>query len=50
MLYETWESREDLVNVQLQRSYRYAWHEALLTLLEQERGITIWEPLRVDRK
>lgn len=50
MLYETWESHEDVMTVQLQRPYRHAWHEALPTLLEQERDITIWEPLRVDRK
>nr|BBH87923.1 antibiotic biosynthesis monooxygenase [Thermosporothrix sp. COM3] len=50
MLYETWESHEDVIGVQLLRPYRQAWHEALPTLLEQERDITIWEPLRADRK
>jgi autoinducer 2-degrading protein len=50
MLYETWESHEDVVNVQLHRPYRRAWHEALPTILEQERDITIWDPLRADRK
>jgi quinol monooxygenase YgiN len=50
MLYETWESHEDVVNVQLHRPYRRAWHEALPTVLKQERDITIWEPLRADRK
>jgi autoinducer 2-degrading protein len=50
MLYETWESHEDVVNVQLHRPYRGALHEALPTLLTQERDITIWEPLRSDRK
>src|SRR5690349_1016028 len=50
MLYETWESHEDVVNVQLHRSYRRAWHEALPTILERERDIAIWEPLRADRK
>jgi (4S)-4-hydroxy-5-phosphonooxypentane-2,3-dione isomerase len=45
LLYETWESHEDVMNVQLQRPYRHAWHEALPTLLEQERDITIWEPI-----
>ena len=49
MLYETWESHEDVVNIQLHRPYRRLWHEALLTILEQERDITIWEPLRADR-
>lgn len=50
MLYETWESHEDVVNVQLHRPYRRAWHEALSSILEEERDITIWEPLRADRK
>jgi (4S)-4-hydroxy-5-phosphonooxypentane-2,3-dione isomerase len=50
MLYETWESHEDVLDVQLHRPYRRAWHEALPALLEQDRDITIWEPLRTDRK
>lgn len=49
MLYETWESHDDVVNVQLHRPYRRAWHEALHTILERERDITIWEPMRADR-
>lgn len=49
MLYETWEDHEDVLNVQLQRSYRQTWHEALPQLLEEERDITIWEPIRSDR-
>ena len=50
MLYETWESHEDVLNVQLHRPYRRAWHEALSTVLQQERDISIWEPIRADRK
>jgi quinol monooxygenase YgiN len=50
MLYETWESHEDVISVQLHRPYRRAWHDALPALLEQERGIAIWEPLRGDRR
>jgi (4S)-4-hydroxy-5-phosphonooxypentane-2,3-dione isomerase len=50
MLYETWESHEDVVNVQMHRPYRRAWHEALPTVLERERDITIWETLRADRR
>ena len=49
MLYETWESHDDVLKVQLQRPYRRAWHEALPALLEQERRITMWEPIRADR-
>jgi len=50
MLYETWESHDDVLNVQLHRPYRQAWHGALPRLLEGERDITIWEPVRSDRK
>jgi (4S)-4-hydroxy-5-phosphonooxypentane-2,3-dione isomerase len=50
MLYETRESHEDVVNVQMHRPYRRAWHEALPTVLERERDITIWETLRADRR
>ena len=50
MLYETWESHEDVLDVQLHRSYRQAWHDALPRVLQQERDITIWEPMRSDRK
>ena len=44
MLYETWQSHEDVLDVQLHRPYRQAWHD----VLQQERGITIWEPMRSD--
>jgi (4S)-4-hydroxy-5-phosphonooxypentane-2,3-dione isomerase len=50
MLYETWESHDDVMNVQLHRAYRRAWHEALAKMLEQDRDITMWEPMRIDRK
>jgi quinol monooxygenase YgiN len=49
MLYETWESHQDVLDVQLHRPYRQAWHDALPRLLEREREITIWEPMRSDR-
>ena len=49
MLYETWEDHDDVLKVQLNRPYRQAWHEALPTLLEGDRDITVWEPLRTDR-
>lgn len=48
MLYETWEDHDDVINVQLHRPYRQAWHQALPELLEKERGISIWRPLRAD--
>lgn len=50
LLYETWESHEDVMNVQLQRPYRRAWHEALPELLRSPRRISIWQPLRADRR
>jgi quinol monooxygenase YgiN len=50
MLYETWESHDDVVNVQVLRPYRRAWHETLPAIWEREREITIWEALRADRK
>ena len=49
MLYETWESHEDVLNVQIHRPYRKAWHDALPELLVGERDISVWEPIRVDR-
>ena len=48
MLYETWESHEDVLSVQLKRPYREAYHQALPELLREERDISIWEPLRAD--
>jgi quinol monooxygenase YgiN len=50
MLCETWESHDDVSNVQLQRPYRRAWHDALPHILESEREIGIWEPIKADRK
>jgi len=48
MLYETWESHEDVIAVQLNRPYRQAWHDALPELLRVPRDITVWEPIRAD--
>ena len=50
MLYETWESHDDVMNVQIHRPYRKAWHDALPELLASERDISIWEPIRADRR
>ena len=49
MLYETWESHEDVLEEQLNRPYRQAYHEALPALLARPREVTIWEAMRVDR-
>lgn len=48
MLYETWENHEDVLEVQLKRPYRQAWHAALPDLLTGPRDISIWNPLRSD--
>jgi quinol monooxygenase YgiN len=48
MLYETWADLDDVVQVQLKRAYRSAYHEALPSLLREERGISVWQPLRAD--
>ncbi len=48
MLLETWENHDDVLNVQLHRSYRQAYHDALPELLAEPRDITIWHPLRAD--
>ena len=50
LLTETWESHEDVLNVQLHRPYRQAWHAALPHILEGEREIGIWEPIKTDRR
>ncbi|KKF00872.1 putative quinol monooxygenase [Mycolicibacterium obuense] len=47
-LHETWESHADVVDVQLHRHYRAAWHHALEEILERPRDITIWDQLRAD--
>ncbi|WP_105414797.1 putative quinol monooxygenase [Neorhizobium sp. T25_27] len=49
MLYETWEDHQDVLDVQLQRPYREAWHAALPDLLASPREISVWRPLRGDR-
>jgi autoinducer 2-degrading protein len=50
LLYETWESHEDVITTQLNRPYRQAWHEALPELLRTPRDITVWEAIRADGK
>jgi quinol monooxygenase YgiN len=50
LLYETWESHDDVLSVQLARPYRRAWHDALPRLLACDRDIEIWKPLRGDQR
>jgi (4S)-4-hydroxy-5-phosphonooxypentane-2,3-dione isomerase len=49
MLYETWQDHDDVVDVQLNRPYRQAFHAALATMLAAPRDISIWRCLRADR-
>ena len=49
MLYETWQDHDDVVNVQLLRPYRQAFHEALPAMLAAPRDISVWRCLRADR-
>jgi quinol monooxygenase YgiN len=48
LLLETWESHDDVLNNQLNRPYRQAYHDALPELLNGPREITIWTPFRAD--
>lgn len=50
LLHESWVDHEDVLEVQLKRAYRQAWHAALPDLLEGEREISLWLPLRADCK
>lgn len=49
-LHETWTDRADVLNVQLHRPYRAAWHAALDDLLEAPREIRTWQLLRLDAR
>ena len=50
MLYETWEDHDDVLNVQIHRPYRKAFHDALPTVLASPRDVTVWTPMRSDRR
>jgi quinol monooxygenase YgiN len=49
LLHETWRDHQDVLDVQLARPYREAWHAALPELLVQSRQVSMWTPLRCDR-
>lgn len=49
LLHETWADHQEVLDVQIKRSYRDAWHAALPQLLLRPRGISVWTPLRTDR-
>ncbi|MBR0672118.1 putative quinol monooxygenase [Neoroseomonas soli] len=50
LLHETWRDHQEVVEVQLTRPYRAAWHAALPGLLEAPREVSIWTPIRTDRR
>ena len=50
MLYETWEDHDDVLNVQIHKPYRQAFHDALPTVLAEPRDVQVWEPMRSDRE
>jgi len=50
LLHEVWRDHQDVLDVQLARPYRAAWHAALADLLERPREIGMWTPVREDRR
>ena len=48
MLYETWASLDDVVQVQMHRDYRQAYWDGLPALLAEDRQISVWQPIRGD--
>ena len=49
MLYEAWADHDDVLQVQLHRPYRQAYHDALPGLLASPREVSVWRPIRADR-
>ncbi|WP_061936016.1 putative quinol monooxygenase [Aureimonas sp. AU22] len=45
LLHEVWADHDDVVKVQIHRSYRREWHEALRELLDGDRTIEVWRPV-----
>ena len=50
LLHETWADHQDVLDVQLKRGYRDAWHAALQELLVNPRDISVWKPLRIESR
>ena len=50
LLHETWVDHQEVLDVQLNRPYRQAWHKALPELLAEPRSVSMWQPLRADQK
>lgn len=49
MLYEAWADHEDVLQVQLHRPYRQAYHDALPSVLAAPKSFSVWQPVRADR-
>jgi quinol monooxygenase YgiN len=50
LLHETWRDHDEVAGVELARPYRAAWHAALPDLLDAPRAISMWTPVRSDRR
>ncbi|RDI58609.1 putative quinol monooxygenase [Microvirga subterranea] len=48
MLYETWADLDDVVQVQMHRTYRKPFWDRLPDLLREPRRIETWTPMRRD--
>jgi quinol monooxygenase YgiN len=48
MLHESWQDHDEVVAVQVARTYRQEWHAALPEILSGERRISMWQMLRTD--
>lgn len=48
MIYEMWADRQDLVEVQIPRTYRKRYLDRLPAVLREERQISVWQPMRSD--
>lgn len=50
LLHEVWQDHQDVLDVQMSRPYRQAWHDALPDLLDGRREVSVWAPIRTDRR
>ncbi|PLC48740.1 antibiotic biosynthesis monooxygenase [Pollutimonas subterranea] len=48
MLYESWSDANDVINTQIHRDYRQDFWAGLPGLLENDRDIQTWTPIRGD--
>jgi quinol monooxygenase YgiN len=47
-LHEGWADHREVLEVQLARPYRSAWHDALDVILAEPRRISLWTAIRSD--